>query len=425
MEITQANIKQVQMRYSLYGASEGVISAIRRAMQVAPFNVSVLVTGESGTGKETIPHIIHDQSPRKHKPFFAVNCGSIPENLIDSALFGHVKGAFTGADSDHQGYFEAADGGTVFLDELGEMPLNTQAKLLRVLETGEFIKLGSSEVHKTDVRIIAATNKDLIAASREKAFREDLYYRISAVEINMPPLRKRGRDDICLLTRFFNRRFADDNRSVAVEYDDSAVNLLASQEWKGNVRELKNVIERIALFEGGKRVTASTIAQYLPHAYSDAPANEGSGLVPWGHGKSEYNKERSIIFASITQISEELKQIKQELQDLHAAQPAYVNSNVSSIKRDLSPLSQVAIDEVDAVIEHVAASGSASSYKINEVAEDAHQIKTLDETERDTIKEALIRNKGRRKQTAQDLQISERTLYRKIKQYSLISDNDS
>ena len=262
-KITDNDIRAIKLRFGIMGESPALIAAIRRAMLVAPIDLSVLIIGESGSGKESFPKIIHESSPRKHKKYIAVNCGAIPEGTIDSELFGHVKGSFTGAIADHKGYFEEADGGVIFLDEVAEMPMSTQARLLRVLENGEYLRVGDSTVRKTNIRVVAATNKDMMQAVKDGKFREDLYYRLSTVQINVPPLRERG-DDIVLLSRLFLRNFINENRTSEVTLTDDAQRLLKAYHWPGNVRQLKSVIEQVALFESGNTVDAATMRQYMP-----------------------------------------------------------------------------------------------------------------------------------------------------------------
>ena len=247
-KITDNDIRALKLRFGIVGESPALIAAIRRAMLVAPIDLSVLIIGESGSGKESFPKIIHESSPRKHKKYIAVNCGAIPEGTIDSELFGHVKGSFTGAIADHKGYFEEADGGVIFLDEVAEMPMSTQARLLRVLENGEYLRVGDSTVRKTNIRVVAATNKDMMQAVKDGKFREDLYYRLSTVQINVPPLRERG-DDVLLLARLFLRNFITANRTAEVTLTDDAQRMLKAYHWPGNVRQLKSVIEQVALFE--------------------------------------------------------------------------------------------------------------------------------------------------------------------------------
>ena len=404
------------LAHGIIGKNEGLYKAVTRAMQAAPFNVSVLVLGESGTGKDVIPRIIHSQGPRKHKAYLSLNCASIPEHLIDSALFGHVKGAFTGANNDQNGYFEEADGGTLFLDELGEMPLATQAKLLRVLENHEIIKLGAAIPKRVDVRVIAATNRDLATLVGEGKFREDLYYRLSAIEIKIPSLKERGADDIKMLVRWFSRKFRDSHSNISpnTRFKPEALDALAAHSWPGNVRELKNIVERILVFENGNEVDADKVKQYLPQ---EIVKHGGVAFppVPGGHGKMEYERERALIWASIKQIGDELKQLKAQLGEIHNI-PAFANSNLTDLQRDVT--APISIDD-SITIESGNATETMQTKHIKEVATDVETIKTLDETERETIKEALNRNHGKRRKTAVELNISERTLYRKIKEYNL------
>lgn len=414
-------VLQVQQRFSIIGQAPALRAAIERALRVAQVDLSVLVIGESGSGKEHFPKIIYENSPRKHKKYIAVNCGAIPEGTIDSELFGHVKGSFTGADRDHKGYFEEANGGVIFLDEVAEMPLSTQARLLRVLESGEFIKVGSSMVQKTDIRVVAATNKDLPQAIKEGKFREDLYYRLSTVQIDVPPLRERG-DDILLLTRKFLHDFVDNNHVEEVDLDESARRRLLGYHWPGNVRQLKNIIEQVALFEAGSTVTADTLSAYLPKAELatvGAPA------------QVDYSRDREMMFAIISQLQKELNDIKDQLAGTSQVQhmPHY-STSMAELRRESKQLGYGgshesliqshdmpgreprAIDQDYSPVVELGGDGQV-------VDVEATHVKTLEETERDTIIESLNRNGGRRKATAQELQISERTLYRKIKLYNL------
>lgn len=422
MAITLTQVNDAKQRYNIIGNSEKLNRAILRALQVAPYNISVLVNGENGTGKEVIPRIIHENGPRSHSPYFAVNCGSIPQGLIESALFGHVKGAFTDAISDQKGYFESANGGTIFLDELGEMPLETQAKLLRVLETGEFIKVGSDKVQKTDVRVIAATNKNLLQAIAHGKFREDLYYRLSAIEIVLPPLRERGIDDFKLLARFFARKFADDNRMRPVRLSESAIKLLSQQEWQGNVRQYKNIIERISLFEGNseRELSNHDIEQYLPSKYV-APEGNSTDMVVSGSTNPPFDTY-NLFMTLINGLGDRIKNLESVVAGLADGGEhygtAYVSGSTTSLKRDLT----VSLGDNDAVIEHVNDSTGKGKQHYKEVAMDVADVKTLDETEREAIQEALTRNEGNRKRTAGELKISERTLYRKIKQFNLVKN---
>jgi DNA-binding NtrC family response regulator len=414
-KITDNDIRAVKLRFGIVGESPALIAAIRRAMLVAPIDLSVLIIGESGSGKESFPKIIHESSPRKHKKYIAVNCGAIPEGTIDSELFGHVKGSFTGAIADHKGYFEEADGGVIFLDEVAEMPLSTQARLLRVLENGEYLRVGDSTVRKTNIRVVAATNKDMMQAVKDGKFREDLYYRLSTVQINVPPLRERG-DDIVLLARLFLRNFINENRTSEVTLTDDAQRLLKAYHWPGNVRQLKSVIEQVALFESGNTVDAATLRQYMP-------ANRDTALTVQSQPSFDYNAEREQLFTLILSMRAEIEAIKKRMDGVGPT--SHVSSTVHELKRESNPLLELGNNTGDM--------NMASPYRnmqqqpqdlgrVDEVAAmdvEGETVKTLDETERETIETALRRNNGRRKLTAQELNISERTLYRKIKQYNL------
>lgn len=411
--ITDSNIRAIKQRFGIVGESPALIGAIRRAMLVAPIDLSVLIIGESGSGKESFPKIIHESSPRKHKKYIAVNCGAIPEGTIDSELFGHVKGSFTGAIADHKGYFEEADGGVIFLDEVAEMPMSTQARLLRVLENGEYLRVGDSTVRKTNIRVVAATNKDMLQAVKDGKFREDLYYRLSTVQINVPPLRERG-DDVLLLSRLFLRNFITTNRTAEVSLADDAQRLLKAFHWPGNVRQLKSVIEQVALFEAGNVVDAATLSHYMP-------SNRDKALTVQSQPSYDYNAEREQLFTLILSMRAEIEAIKKRLES--AGPSTHVASSVHELKRESSPLLEMGGSN----------SENHSPYRnmqlqpqdlgrVDEVATmdvEGETVKTLDETERETIENALRRNNGRRKLTAQELNISERTLYRKIKQYNL------
>ena len=411
-KITDNDIRSLKLRFGIVGESPALIAAIRRAMLVAPIDLSVLIIGESGSGKESFPKIIHESSPRKHKKYIAVNCGAIPEGTIDSELFGHVKGSFTGASADHKGYFEEADGGVIFLDEVAEMPMSTQARLLRVLENGEYLRVGDSTVRKTNIRVVAATNKDMLQAVKDGKFREDLYYRLSTVQINVPPLRDRG-DDIILLSRLFLRNFINENRTSEVTLSDDAQRLLKAYHWPGNVRQLKSVIEQVALFESGNTVDAGTLRQYMPNTRETA-------LTIQSQPNFDYNAEREQLFTLILSMRAEIEAIKKRMDSNSPS--THITSTVHELKRDTNPLLEYGNDM-----------GMSSPYRnmqresqdlgnVDDVAAmdvEGETVKTLDETERETIESALRRNNGRRKLTAQELNISERTLYRKIKQYNL------
>ena len=412
--ITDSNIRAMMQRFGIVGQSQALLAAIRRAMLVAPIDLSVLIIGESGSGKESFPKIIHECSPRKHKKYIAVNCGAIPEGTIDSELFGHVKGSFTGAIADHKGYFEEADGGVIFLDEVAEMPMSTQARLLRVLENGEYLRVGDSTVRKTNIRVVAATNKDMLQAVKDGKFREDLYYRLSTVQINVPPLRDRG-DDIVLLSRLFLRNFITENRTSEVTLSDDAQQLLKAYHWPGNVRQLKSVIEQVALFESGNTVDADTLRQYMP-------SNRETALTVKSQPNFDYNAEREQLFTLILSMRAEIDALKKRMDGVGTT--SHVSSTIHELKRDTNPLLEISSDrEVNMTSPYRNMREQPQDLgHVDEVAAmdvEGETVKTLDETERETIESALRRNNGRRKLTAQELNISERTLYRKIKQYNL------
>ena len=390
------------MRFGIVGNAPQLIAAITRAIQVAPIDLSVLVTGESGSGKEFFPQIIHAFSPRKHARYIAVNCGAIPEGTIDSELFGHEKGSFTGAVSARKGYFEEADGGTIFLDEVAELPLTTQARLLRVLESGEFLKVGSSTVQRTNIRVVAATNVDMLQAVEQGRFREDLYYRLSTVQIHVPPLRDRG-NDIMLLARKFARDFSERYSMPEITIEDSARLDMLHYRWPGNVRQLKNVVEQLALFHAGERITGSAIEQYLPHqAMIYAPT------VTSGRGRS-YEQERELLFNMM---------LRMQLEDIHIASPMAQRSGAEAdIIREPAPISRALVpySNPDTLREIPFSTVEPESAP----ATPSHSGPTLEDTERETIRRSLENNGGRRKATARELNISERTLYRKIKEYGL------
>ncbi len=388
------------MRLGIVGNAPALIAAVSRAIQVAPIDLSVLITGESGTGKEFFPKIIHTFSARKHNKYIAVNCGAIPEGTIDSELFGHVKGAFTGAVDTRKGYFEEADGGTIFLDEVAELPLTTQARLLRVLESGEFIKVGSSSVQKTNIRVVAATNVDMLKAVEEGRFREDLYYRLSTVQISIPPLRERG-NDIVLLARKFAADFAEKYRVPSITLSDSARQLIQHYRWPGNVRQLKNVIEQISLFEAGSEITDSSIEQYIPRnatLYAPTVTSDSS---------HSYAKERELLFNMIFRMQHEIDALRSAVE----AAGKGTGTAVDSVTHSLVPFHNPAVDfeprEMDV------------SAEVTEIHDYVDPTMTLEDTEKETIRRSLERNGGRRKATAQELKISERTLYRKIREYGL------
>ncbi|MDE6178435.1 MAG: sigma-54 dependent transcriptional regulator [Duncaniella sp.] len=413
MENSLANIQlvpevaQARQRYGIVGTSPELLEAVGRAVRVAPIDLSVLVTGESGSGKEFFPKIIHGFSARKHAKYIAVNCGAIPEGTIDSELFGHEKGAFTGAVASRKGYFEEADGGTIFLDEVAELPLTTQARLLRVLESGEFIKVGSSTVQKSDVRIVAATNVDMARAVAEGKFREDLYYRLSTVSIHVPPLRERG-NDILLLARKFASDFAERYSMPQVSFDQSARAMLLAYRWPGNVRQLKNVVEQAALFEAGETLDASAMRRYLPVtdmglALSGTPAQSS------GHS---YEAEREMLLGMMVTLQQQIEHLKEAVEG-RKDMPSHPDIV------DATPVAGMSLPVKYNPFCSPYPGPRPGGHGVVDVDVSPAAPATLEDTERETIMRALERNGGRRKQTAAELNISERTLYRKIKEYGL------
>lgn len=407
-----AEVQQAKTRLGIVGNAPALLAAVQRAIQVAPIDLSVLVTGESGAGKEFFPKIIHNFSPRKHARYIAVNCGAIPEGTIDSELFGHEKGSFTGAVSSRKGYFEEADGGTIFLDEVAELPLTTQARLLRVLESGEFLKVGSSTVQKTNIRVVAATNVDMLGAVESGRFREDLYYRLSTVQIQVPPLRERG-NDIMLLARKFAQDFSERYSMPAIAFDDVARADMLHYRWPGNVRQLKNVVEQLALFHAGEDVSGAMLETYLPRTsmeYAPVVAGQRGG----GHA---YEQERELLFNMIFRMQSELDALRKSVEDCRMG--ATVSKGVVVDDPEVEvidmPRSLVRYSETPAEVLLKASPADVC----RDSADVAAGGMTLEDTERETIRRSLENNGGRRKATARELNISERTLYRKIKEYGL------
>ena len=390
-------IAKIKSAHSIVGRYEGLDHALNVALQVAPTDLPVLVTGENGTGKEMIPRIIHENSLRKNKNYFAINCGSIPEGTIDSELFGHVAGAFTGAIGDHKGYFGVANGGTLFLDEVGELPLNTQARLLRVLETGEFISVGSSQVQKTDVRIVAATNVNLPKAISEGRFREDLYYRLNTIFVQVPPLRERG-EDIILLFNKFALDTSEKYRMPCIRLSEDGKQHLLKYSWPGNVRQLKNVAENLSITSGERIITAQILENYIP---LDRQSTE---LVQVnGEGQHSYTREREMLFNVLLELRNEVKDLK---------------GLVASQEKRLNELG----GHVTVPTHHVSALPSSYSEHNDIYVEEAEPILQMSDLEKDAIKKSLDKYHGSRRNAAAELGISERTLYRKIKNYGLEKD---
>ena len=408
-------VLQAKQRFGIIGNAPALTAAVERAIRVAPIDLSVLVTGESGTGKEFFPQIIHAFSARKHAKYIAVNCGAIPEGTIDSELFGHEKGAFTGAVDSRKGYFEEANGGTIFLDEVAELPLTTQARLLRVLESGEFIKVGSSTVQKTNIRIVAATNVDLLRAVADGKFREDLYYRLSTVQIHIPPLRERG-NDIRLLARKFAADFAERYRVPPITFTETAEDAMRHYRWRGNVRQLKNIIEQIALFEAGGSVDDSLLRSYLPDIHES--------YLPVAGAAHSYEREREMLLSMVFKLQQRIDALQERIDNAYQSDvPAHRFQPAASLLSDETidlPASLV-IRKPDAGI----AGADTPQYsevnysEVNSTSNADAAATTLEENERNMIRRALERHEGRRKAAAAELKISERTLYRKIKEYGL------
>ena len=393
-------IQLVKQRFGITGNSPLLFRAIDIAVQVSKTDLSVLITGESGVGKEIFPQIIHQHSHRKHGAYIAVNCGGIPEGTIDSELFGHEKGSFTGAIGERKGYFEVADGGTIFLDEVGELPHSTQVRLLRVLEAGEFIKVGSSKVQKTNVRVVAATNLDMLQAIRNGRFREDLYYRLNTIPINIPSLRER-KEDIVLLFRKFTSDFAEKYRMPPVTLTEDAQRMLSNYYWNGNVRQLKNITEQISIIEQSREINAKILSNYLPNNnMSKLPAIFTGNLS--GNDKS-FNNEREILYQILFDMKRDMNELKKLVRDIMSKE---------EIERSYPTL-------IPDEIIHSSGKIRNETHDIQDTEEYVEESLSLEEAEREMIQKALEKHNGKRKEAAQDLQISERTLYRKIKEYDI------
>ena len=388
------NNQQAKQRFGIIGNSPKLARAIDVALQVAPTDISVLVVGESGTGKENIPKIIHQNSKRKHNPYIAVNCGAIPEGTIDSELFGHEKGSFTGAHDSRKGYFEAADGGTIFLDEVGELPMASQARLLRVLENGEFIKVGSSKAQQTNVRIIAATNVNILEAVKQGKFREDLYYRLNTISIQLPPLRKRG-DDIYLLFRKFAADFAEQYSTPPIRLTDDAVEVLKDYSWPGNIRQLRNFVAQLSVIEQERMITANKLQEQLPDTST-------SGLVKFEDKNKADLSEREILYKVLFDMKKDLTELKKITFDLMQKEGG------TEIISNINPA--------------IFTENNEPNFNINTPAENTIEIEeslSLFDQEKRLIEKSLLKHKGKRKDAAAELGISERTLYRKLKEFGL------
>ncbi|HEU0137777.1 MAG TPA: sigma-54 dependent transcriptional regulator [Flavobacterium sp.] len=417
-------VQAIKQRFEIIGNDPKLNRAIEKAIQVAPTDISVLVIGESGVGKESIPKIIHSLSHRKHGKYIAVNCGAIPEGTIDSELFGHEKGAFTGATGTREGYFEVADGGTIFLDEVGELPLTTQVRLLRVLENGEFIKVGSSQVQKTNVRIVAATNVNMFDAIDKGKFREDLYYRLSTVDIMLPPLRDR-KDDIHLLFRKFASDFAHKYKMPPIRLEDNAVEALQKYRWSGNIRQLRNVAEQISVLETNREITNQVLLSYLPTEGSNLPS-----VIKDKKSDSDFSTEREILYKVLFDMKNDLNDLKKltlELMQNGASKVQETNPNLirkiygshnedSEIDYEEQP--EMSIMPVQKKPQPESYQQDKNNYLDAETVEEEETLR-LEQKEIEMIKKSLEKNKGKRKAAADELGISERTLYRKIKQFDL------
>lgn len=409
------NIQQVKQRFGIIGNAPLLNRALEVAIQVAPTDISVLVTGESGTGKEIIPQVIHQLSSRKHGEYIAVNCGAIPEGTIDSELFGHEKGSFTGASGSRKGYFEVADGGTIFLDEVAELPMQTQVRLLRVLETGEFIRVGSSKALKTNVRVVAATNENMMQAINSGKFREDLFYRLSTVPISLPPLRKR-QDDIHLLFRKFASDFGDKYRMPSIHLSENAVELLNNYTWPGNIRQLKNLVEQISVIETSRDINSAMLSSYLP-------MERENSLAVVKKEKEESINERDLMYKFLFDMKKDLNDLKKLVVEM-----ALKDGNID-LDNDQEDLVNRFYEDVQSPVTStriLPAPSQNENFSFQKPTEDAFEAHeeveeslSLEDREKELIQKALGKHKGKRKHAAAELGISERTLYRKIKEYNL------
>ncbi|MFT3737492.1 MAG: sigma-54 dependent transcriptional regulator [Breznakibacter sp.] len=411
------DLQQIKQRFGIIGNSYGLNRAIDIAVQVAPTDLSVLITGESGTGKESFPQIIHQHSARKHGAYIAVNCGAIPEGTIDSELFGHEKGSFTGATSDRKGYFEEANGGTIFLDEIGELPLSTQAKLLRVLEAGEFMKVGSSRVLKTNVRVVAATNVNMERAIQEGKFREDLYYRLNSIPISTPPLRDRS-EDIYLLFRKFANDFAVKYRMPSIRLDEEAKELLMRYRWPGNIRQLKNITEQISVIEKSREINAETLRRYIPfHVGDNLPAVINNTKKT----EADFSNEREILYKVLFDMKRDMNDLKKIVMDLlqHGGAMDIAHEDHARIIKNLYGDLDASFEPVGKPSAPVTFSSISKEHPIQDTEEFVEESLSLESKEIELIRKALERHGGKRKNAAQELGISERTLYRKIKEHNI------
>lgn len=433
-----SELQKIKQRYNIVGNSDGLNHALDVALQVAPTDLSVLIIGESGVGKEIIPRVIHDNSPRRREKYFAINCGSIPEGTIDSELFGHEKGSFTGAIGESEGYFGIANKGTIFLDEVGELPIQTQARLLRVLETGEYIRVGGTEIRKTDVRIVAATNVNMRKAVSEGRFREDLYYRLNTIPIQMPALRERG-DDILLLFRLFAMQMAEKYRLPKISLSDEAKQIMLKYKWPGNVRQLKNITEQMSVLSREREIDAQTLTQFIPR---DEESTQLATIQKDGKDDHSYASERELLYKILYELRGNVSDLRREMNSLRKqldearqlggtggyVSPVQPNTQVAPVS-SVSPVSSVPpitdLDELQHIRQEIATGGIRGTYKpeaedaeIEEIKEENENL-NLSDLSKQMIEKALERNNGNRKKAAEELGISDRTLYRKINKYKL------
>ena len=439
-----SELQKIKQRYNIVGNSDGLNHALDVALQVAPTALSVLIIGESGVGKEIIPRVIHDNSPRRREKYFAINCGSIPEGTIDSELFGHEKGSFTGAIGESEGYFGIANKGTIFLDEVGELPIQTQARLLRVLETGEYIRVGGTEIRKTDVRIVAATNVNMRKAVSEGRFREDLYYRLNTIPIQMPALRERG-DDILLLFRLFAMQMAEKYRLPKISLSDEARQIMLKYKWPGNVRQLKNITEQMSVLSREREIDAQTLTQFIPR---DEESTQLATIQKDGKDDHSYASERELLYKILYELRGNVSDLRREMNSLRKqldearqlggtggyVSPVQPNTQVAPVSSvsPVSPVSPVSsvppitdLDELQHIRQEIATGGMRGTYKpeaedaeIEEIKEENENL-NLSDLSKQMIEKALERNNGNRKKAAEELGISDRTLYRKINKYKL------
>ena len=408
-------LQKIKQRYNIVGNSDGLNRALDVALQVAPTDLSVLIIGESGVGKEIIPRVIHDNSPRRRERYFAINCGSIPEGTIDSELFGHEKGSFTGAIGESEGYFGIANKGTIFLDEVGELPIQTQARLLRVLETGEYIRVGGQEIRKTDVRIVAATNVNMRKAVSEGRFREDLYYRLNTIPIQMPPLRERG-NDILLLFRLFAMQMAEKYRLPKITLTDEAKVILQKYKWPGNVRQLKNITEQMSVLSEQREITAQILLRYIPQ---DEETTQLATIQNTSGGSHSYESERELLYKILYELRGNVSDLRRDVTSLRKQLDEARQLNGASGFASSQPISSLEPMGYPATVgnPHVLHPHEAEDAVAEEISEP--ETLNLSDIGRQMIEKALERNNGNRKKAAQELGISDRTLYRRIKQFGL------